>query len=238
MKKIIVLILTVALCMAALSSCNFIDKLLNKNVEVEKTPLDEVAAMYNMSAPTKVSAVTKQTISATTLTCTYELVTGQVDNLPASVYTVVSEEFDSVENGGATDVVKPLIKSTTKKTEAIQGVGSRVNGGEWNPEGTIWSIGRGGMAINLDNASVTNVTYADHVLSFTVPQANVAVVLGEDYSKNIDSDVEITITVDGAVVTSIELHYFLKGDESIHLPQSEMKVTVDYTYDIEKITIS
>lgn len=237
MKKIIVLILTVALCMSALTSCKVINKVLNKG-EPETTPLDEVASMYNMSAPTKITAVTKQTISATTLTCEYELVTGAVDGKAASVYTVKTQEFNTVENGGATDIVKPLINETIKKTEAIEGVGSRVNGSEWNPEGTIWIIGRGAMGLNLDNDSVTNVTYENHVLTFTVPKANASVVLGEAYSKNIDSDVSVTIVDDGAVVTAINLSYLLAGDEAAKLPQSEMKIEVVYTYDIEKITIS
>lgn len=234
MKKIIVLVLTVALCVAAMSSCAFFDKLKN----VFKNPLDDVASMYNESAPTRIVASTKHTVASLELNCRYELVTGYVDNMPASVYTVYTEELESVENAGSTDIKKPLIKTTNKITEAIQGIGSRINGGEWNAEGSIYTIGRGGMAINLDKKSVEDVNYEDNVLTFTVPQSKVANVLGADYVAGIASDVKITITDDGAVITSIELRYTLAGDESANLPQSEMVVKVEYTYDLEKITIS
>jgi hypothetical protein len=93
------------------------------------------------------------------------------------------------------------------------------------------------MALNLDEDSLENVVYENNTLTFTIPVANVATVLGEEYSQNIGSDVEVVIVDDGAVVTSIDLHYFLKADESINLPASEMTVKVVYTYDIERINI-
>jgi hypothetical protein len=81
------------------------------------------------------------------------------------------------------------------------------------------------------------VVYENHTLSFTVPAANVAQVLGEEYSANVSGDVEVVIVDDGAVIASIDLHYFLKGDEAAHLVESEMTVKVVYTYDLEKITL-
>ena len=232
MKKIIVLMLTLALCMAAFASCGLFKK------TEEANPLADVAKMYNQSAPTKIVATTKHTISSLELNANYELVTGYVDDKPASVYTVTTDELESVENGGATDIKKPHIKTTTKTTEAIEGIGSRTNGGDWNTQGSVYTIGRGGMALNLDKASVTNVNYTDNVLTFTVPQANAAIVLGSDYAANIASDVQVTIVNDGAVVTYVELHYSLAGNPANNLPQSEMVVKVEYTYDLEKITIS
>lgn len=232
MKKIIVLMLTIALCVAAFSSCGLFKK--NK----EASPLEKVSSMYSQSAPTKIVATTNHTIASLQLNNKYELVTGYVDDAPASVYTVTTEELESVENGGATDIKKPHIKTTTKVTEAIQGIGSRTNGGDWNTQGSVYVINRGGMALNLDEASVTDVNYADNVLTFTIPQANVATVLGADYSSNIASDVKVTIVNDGAVITSVELHYSLAGNAATNLPQSEMVVKVEYTYDLEKITIS
>ena len=94
------------------------------------------------------------------------------------------------------------------------------------------------MAINLDKDSVTDVKYKDNVLTFTVPAANAGTVLGQNYATDIASDVQVTIVNDGAVVTSIELHYSLKGNEAAHLVESEMVIKVVYSYDLEKITIS
>ena len=234
MKKIIVLILTLALCAATLSSCG----LVNKIKGMFKSPLDDVAVMYSNSAPTKVTATTKQVFKSYELNCSYELVTGQVDGMTASVYTVVTEEPESLANAGGTDVVKPFIKTTTKKTEAIEGIGSRTNGGNWDPAGTAYALGRGTMAINLDKKSVTNVKYENHVLTFTIPNANIATVLGSGFVDLIAGDVEVTIVDDGAVVTSIELHYTAVGNEKANVAESEMTIKVEYTYDIEQITIS
>lgn len=240
MKKIIILALVMALCAACFVACipSKDNNSGNNNNNVVSTPLDDVAKMYSQSAPTKIVATTKQTIASVELNCEYELVNGTVDNVPASVYKVYTEELESVENGGGTEVIKPLIKSTTRKTESIQGVGSRVNGGDWDPAGTVYTITPGAMAINLDKNSVTNVEYKDNVLTFTVPVANAGTVLGEKYVADIASDVQVTIVTDGAVVTSIELHYSLKGNEAAHLIQSEMIIKVEYSYDLEKITIS
>ena len=112
----------------------------------------------------------------------------------------------------------------------------RTNGGDWDPAGAVWSIGRGRMAINLDATAITNMTYENNVLSFTVPADKAAVVFGADYAKNISSEVQVTIVNDGAVVTSVDLHYYLAGDGA-NLAESEMTVKVIYTYDLERITI-
>ena len=230
MKKIIVLILAVALCVTALTSCQYLDMLKGDST------LEDVATMYNMSAPTKVVATTEQNFGSYELNCSYEIVTGYVDNSRASVYTVTTEELRTVEEGGKTEEVKDMIKTTTKKTEAIEGFGSRTNGGDWNPEGDVWTIGRGRMAINLEESALTNVVYENNTLTFVVPVANVATVFGESYAANIASDVEVTIVNDGAVVTSVNLHYYLAGDGA-NLPETEMTVKLVYTYDLERITI-
>ena len=243
MKKIIILALVMALCAACFVACipskdNNNGNNNDNNNNVVSTPLEQVAKMYKQSAPTKIVASTKQTISSLELNCKYEIINGTIDDFPASVYNMYTEELETVENGGGSEVIKPLIKSTTRKTEAIQGIGSRVNGGDWDPSGTVSTITPGAMAINLDNNSVTDVEFKDNVLTFTVPVANAATVLGESYSADIASDVQVTIVTDGAVVTSIELHYSLKGNDAAHLIQSEMVVKVEYSYDLEKITIS
>lgn len=227
MKKLVVLLLLVALVVPALFSCN------------KTTPVDLVDGMYKVSQPTKVVATTKQIIIADQLELDgrYEIVTGYVDSKLASVFKMETEEIRSVEEGGQNDEVKDLIKTTTKVVEAIEGKGARVNGGEWNEEGTVWNIGRGRMALNLDNDFVKTYTYDNHVLTIDVAKENAAQVLGEDYAQYIDSDVHIVIVDDGAVVTSIELTYYTVANAEANLDRTQMYVRVDYTYDIEKITI-
>ena len=136
MKKIIILALVMALCAACFVACipsKDNNSSNNNNNNNASTPLEQVAKMYSQSEPTKIVATTKQTIASVELNCEYEIVNGTVDNLPASVYSTYTEELESIENGGGTDVIKPLIKTTIRKTEAIQGIGSRINGGEWDP---------------------------------------------------------------------------------------------------------
>lgn len=236
MKKIIVFALVLALSVAALSSCAVVDKVLGL-IKGETDIYTEAMNRYYVSEPTKVVATTKQTVGALELDCSYELITGYVDNVPASVYTVATEEIRSVEDGGNNEEVKDIIISTVKKTESVEGLGSRTNGGEWNPLGTVWKIGRGRMAINISEENVQNAVYENNVFTCTVPADKVVAVLGEDYAADVAGDVEVKIFDDGAVVTSVELHYFLKGDESINLPESEMDVKIVYTYDLERITI-
>ncbi len=244
MKKIILLLLVVALSVATLSSCNiFKNSQQSKDpdpapVTKEPTALEKVAEMYRNSAPTKVTAVTTQTVTEDIeLVCTYELVNGTVDGAPASVYTEKKQELDTVESGGATEVIKPLVKDTVRVTEAIEGIGSRVNGGNWNAQGSVTNIVRGGMAIYLNEAYLTNVKYENNKLTFVIPVANVATVLGDSYATYIASDVYVTIANDGAVITSIELSYNLKANEAAKLGETAMVVKVEYTYDLEEITI-
>ena len=149
MKKIVVLLLIAALVVPALFSCT----------PQVITPVNVVAGMYKVSQPTKVVATTKQIIVPDILELDgrYEIVTGYVDSKPASVYKMQTEEIRSVEEGGQNEEVKELVKTTSRVVEAIEGKGSRINGGDWNEEGTVWNIGRGRMALNLSNDYVKSV---------------------------------------------------------------------------------
>ena len=230
MKRIIALMIVVALSVCALTSCDLFGK--------SDSVLDDVATMYSKSSPTKVVATTVQKIGSYELDCSYEIVNGYVDNRLASVYTSTVETLRNVDEGGANDEVKDMIKTNYEKIESIEGFGSRTNGGDWNPEGSVWTVGRGRMAINLVEDAVTNVQYDANTktLTFVVPAANVATVFGADFSASMSSDVEVKIVNDGANVTSIDLHYYLAGDGA-NLERSEMTVSVVYTYDLERITI-
>ena len=228
MKKILVLVLTIALCMTALTSCF---------LKSRKT-LKEITEMYSNSAPTMVVATTKQTFKAYELNSKYELKNGLVDGKTASVYVVTKEELESIENAGGSDIVRPMIKTTTKTTEAIEGIGTRTNGGEWDASGVPTVISRGAMALNLNTRAITEIVYENNVLTFVIPNANIETVLGTGYAKGIAGDVKVTIVNDGAVITSIELRYNISGDSAAHLEESEMVVYVEYHYDIQQITVS
>ena len=229
MKKIIVFMLVLALCVTAITSCG-------KNNP--KKILQKIDEMYANSAPTKVVATTKQVFSAYELNCTYELTTGQVDGAAASIYKVAKEELESIENAGGSDIIRPMIKSSTKVTESIEGIGTRVDGGAWDASGTVYTIGRGEMALNLTKDTVTDIKYENSVLTFTIPNANIATVLGEAYATGVDGDIKATIVNDGSVIVSIELIYTVAADAKAGLEASQMTVYVEYQYDIQPITIA
>lgn len=228
MKKILAFALVVCLCVPALFSC--------ASIKTKKT-VDNLADKYSVSQPTKVSATTKQTVNELELNSSYEIVTGYVDNAPAFVYTSTVESLRSVDEGGENEEIKQLIKVESKKIEGIEGKGTRVNGGTWDEEANLWSIGRGRMALNLNHKLLKDISYENNTFKCTIPYENVADVLGSSYAADVASDVILVIVDDGAVVTSVELFYNLTANADVHITTSSMHVKVVYTYDIEKINI-
>ena len=94
------------------------------------------------------------------------------------------------------------------------------------------------MALNLSKDTVTDVKYENSTLTFTIPNANIATVLGEAYATGVDGDIQATIVNDGSVITSIELRYTISADTKAGLEASQMVVYVEYQYDIQPITIA
>ena len=221
--------LVLALCVTALTSCGKTST---------KKAIKMTNEMYANSAPTKIVATTKQVFSAYELNCTYSLTTGQVDGATASIYKVAKEELESIENAGGSDIIRPMIKSTVKVTEAIEGIGARVDGGAWDASGSVYTIGRGSMALELDKDNITDVVYENSTLTFVIPNANIAIVLGEAYATGVEGDIQVTIVNDGSAITSIELRYTLAADAKAGLEASQMIVHIEYQYDIQPITIS
>ena len=259
MKKIIISLLIVALCVPALFACDeatgnmaesFPSTIPQVTPPASDSPVSDVQAvakMYEVSQPTKVVAITKQVLidGILELNCSYEMVTGYIDGLSAYVYKSSVEGVRSVEDGGRNDEVKPIKETSHTLEEYIEGTGVRVTTVKENEEfsggfdklAETKAIGKGKMAINLKDKYVEDVEYSDGTLSFTIPEKYVSSVLGKTYAKYISGDVKAVITNDGAQITSIELVYTISGSSSNNVSSSEMYVKVDYSYDIEKITI-
>lgn len=260
MKKITVFLLIVALCIPALFACdqvntNMTDALPSTLPQVTPggnpndnlSDAERVAEMYSVSQPTKVVASTKQVIvsGVVELSCSYEMTTGYVGGNAAYVYTSHVESVRTVEDGGKNDEVKPIKTWAKTIEEYVEGKGVRTTSknevdeyvSDWNAEAESKAIGKGKMAINLADKYIEDAKYEDHVFTFKIPKANVSSVLGKTYSKYIAGDVQVVITDDGAQITSIELTYNIKGDSDSNVNQSTMYVKVEYSYDIEKITI-
>ena len=213
--------LTIALCVTAITSCG---------KQKPKKIIEEINEMYSNSAPTMVVTTTKQVFNSYELNCRYELKNGMVDGKAASVYTTVVESPESIENAGGSDIVKPFINRTEHTTIAVEGIGTKTDNGNWDPAGTITSIGRGSMALNLDKDTITDVVYENNVLTFVIPNEHIDTVLGAGASTGIEGDVKVTLVNDGAVVTSVELRYTLAGDSKANLGSSEMIIFVEYPF--------
>ena len=245
MKKIIAFLLLVTMCVPALFSCEETEMFPNAIpdtgiLDAPVSDVESVSQMFARSLPTKVVASTRQVIleDVLVLNCNYEIVTGYVNGgMSAFIYKSHVEELRTIEDGGNNDEVKPLVKTTDKVVEGIEGFGTRTDGGEWNPEGAMMELERGKMSLALKESNMKNIKFENNVLSFVIPSGKATKVLGSTYGKDIDGEVAVTITVDGAYVLSIELTYELKGDKDINLDDSLMYVRVDYSYDLELITI-
>ena len=208
--------------------------------EDEYRILQNVAEVYRTSAPTKVSAITKQTFTSYELNSNYELKVGTIENnVMASVYTFTKEELESIENAGGTDIVRPMIRVTSGMVESIDGIGYRVNGGDWSTGDSPYFIDSGAMALTFDKTSVANVVCHDSVVTFNVRKDKVDNVFGEGVlSGGIDGDIQVVIVIDGSVIRSITLAYTVAGDSAAHLAPSEMIIYVEYSYEKQSITIT
>ena len=103
----------------------------------------------------------------------------------------------------------------------------------------------GTIAIKFTEEDVMKVEYEElgeykNKLTFTVHNKNIEKVFGYDYNGNnlieADSNVEVEIINNGAVVTSVTISYSI--DASVDFPERVITITTTYSYDVEKIEIA
>ena len=241
MKKIIALMLALVCCFA-LFACG--------EEEVVTNGVLDTITYYGNSQPTRVETVTCQTIldddgvsAVEELNGNYVLVTGKINGKIATVKTYTQDVLRSIEDG-STDKVLPPKTTVSGSEEYLEDYGYRVNGGAWNPDGYNFSPALGAIAIGITEANVGSYTYTEekynNTLTFTVANAKIGEVFGvdEDGVPMIiaDSDVDVVITNNGAVVTSITLSYYVEADGDY--PAREVTVSVSYTYAVEEVTLT
>ena len=241
MKKIIALVLALA-CSFALFACG--------EEEVVTNGVLDTIEYYSNSQPTRVETVTCQTIldddgetAVEELDGYYLLVTGKINGKIATVKTYTQDVLRSVEDGSKVEIVPP-VDTQSGSEEYLEGYGRRINGGQWNPDGYNFSPAIGSIAIGITEANITNWKYEEaqynNTLSFTVANAKIAEVFGADEDGipaiEADSDVEVVITNNGAVVTGITISYSveMKGD----FPARNVTISVTYGYAVEEVTLT
>ena len=258
MKKILALILSLALsftCVFALVGCgecehadengdNICDKCSDPYV-AEIAGYAKTIECYKNSLPTKVVTKSLQNfydyddegekVVVYDLESETVLITGKSAGLDATVETSTREVLRDVTS--SEDVIGPIqiVESTM---EYLQGYGRRSNGDEW-VEGTNFAPRLGSIGIDITPENIFNPTYTEGAVnefSFTVKKADIAAVFG-NVVKDIaaDSDVKVTITNDGAVVTGISISYSMKAFDNF--PERTVEINVTYGYAVEVINI-
>ena len=258
MKKILALILSLALsftCVFARVGCGECehadengDKICDKcSTDYAPDAMGYAKTMecYKNSLPTKVVTTSIQEfydfddngekVVVYDLESETVLVTGKSAGLDATVETTTREVLRDVTS--SEDVIGP-IQVVTSTLEYLQGYGRRSNGDEW-VEGTNFAPRLGSIGIDITAQNVWNATYTEgavNTFSFTVKKADVAEVFGNSI-KNLstDSDIKVSITNDGAVVTGISIAYSMKAFDNF--PERTVEINVTYGYDVEVINI-
>lgn len=259
MKKLIALILCLILsftCVFALASCGECDEHVDKDGDNKcdecgedyTAPVDGVArtlTCYSNSLPTKVVFVAKQEFFEVEdgqkfvvydLDTETVLVTGKVNGVDATVETTMRETLRAVTEGK--DILSAIaVQNTTR--EYLEGRGIRLDGADWNAAGANFAPTLGSIAIGIGNGNVTNVTYTEapynNVLTCTVPRDKIASVFGSKVTLTSDTDIQLTIVNDGAVITSLTLTYGVKA--SGNYPERKVSVVVNYDYNVQKVTL-
>lgn len=258
MKKILALILSLALsltCVFALVGCGECEHAdANGDMICDKCSASYVPDIagyaktmecYKNSLPTKV--VTKsiqnfydydedgEKVVVYDLESETVLISGKSAGLDATVETTTREVLRDVTS--SEDVIGP-IQVVTSTMEYLQGYGRRSNGDEW-VEGTNFAPRLGSIGIDITAANIHNTSYTEgdvNTFSFTVKKADIEAVFGKSIKDiSTDSDVKVTITNDGAVVTGISLSYSMKAFDNF--PERTVEISVTYGYAVEVINI-
>ena len=215
MKKILSLIIVLA-CALSLFSCG------GKGV-------GEINKMYAVSCPTKIVTTSTQIINGRTLSGSETIIAGKIDGKAAAVHEYSYEKFADIESASSSPIV-----TETNRIEYLEGYGTRSAGGKWNAEGADFSPTPGSIAITLTKIDNAKISEDKKTFTCTVKAENTAVVFGED--RAVAADVSVTITTNGTVVTGVVLTYNLEATESS--PAVAVTITVDYSYDLELITLT
>ncbi len=197
---------------------------------------EKILAMYNRKSPTKSVTVATYSFGDTKLQDTTILISGKIDGTKAAAeLTQITQRLRSVADGSNAAILGSIEETTTvKEFYEGRGVRTQVNGGLWG----IWDVSasnfapsEGSISLNITDAQIKDIKDNGKTISFTVPKANTESVLG----KAINSDVSVILKNDGACVVGIEIVY--SEAATANTPKIDVSIKVEYTYDIENITI-
>lgn len=226
MKKIVSVITLLAIVVCTLASC--------------APGVDAVISCYNKSYPQKIVVESQQMFGNDGLSSVTTLIRGTTGDDFTALMTVEETELRSIDEGSGTIIYSPEKTVSTSK-HYREGYGVREKDvlgdnvwSEWDDDGVNFFPAKGELGLNLDTSVMTDVQYADNVLSFTVKAGEATKVFGAD--SDIKSDVHVTITTDGAVVLGVTVEYVVPADAE--KGTKEMSVTVKATYSYAKVQLN
>lgn len=219
---------------------------------------DSIAAFIRASKnsePTKVVTntvyVTGEGSSARAYNISSVLVSGTVDGSIAAVYTSEYPTLKNVEEGSG-NIIVDVIANNVYKMEFLQGSGVRetLNGVVQKVGGNEWAVGKNfapakgeiALGITASNINVTEFVIEEnrHEMHFVVSKAKVNEVFGKTgATANIDAsgDVNVILTSNGAVITSVQISYKIAGSSKDNIPDQTVTIVTEYGYSVQSIDI-
>ena len=239
MKKLIAILLVVA-CMLAMGACGG-----TGNGVTDETPitpsstteaqkvLDALADLIRTSTPTQSKVNTVTGTADVNLKSELTITMGQLSGKEAALYV---HEYESFNDLGAKEA-KTL---TVETQECVEGMGIRVDGGNWEPDQSSFVRRLQPYRMSLDATVIKSLRTSEDetIVSFTVPAENAGDVFTNFDAKTIASmisDVSVRIETDGSSVTVIEISYNSKSVPNMENPKVEIKA--EYSYDLQSITL-
>ena len=238
MKKIIALILALA-CVFAVCSCGEDDV-----EEVQKTPeqiaVETTLACYAASVPTRIQTNTERVYGENyyTLKGEYITETGKTaEGLVITVKTYTQDKLRYVADGAGPEVLEHFYPEKGFD-QFLEGKGRSTDGKKW-VDGANFAPTAGSIALNITLDNITDITYTEakysNVMSFVVLEDMAAEVFGADAKGNcildIESDVTVSITNNGAVVTGVTIEYTVEEDDDY--PGQTVVIDTVYGYEIQ-----
>ncbi len=192
---------------------------------------DRVDKMFKSVAPTKVITEINEDIGSITLVSKYTLISGTVDGVAAATYEFSEMTLRTIDEGAVDTELLPWVE-TTGFWEYHDDKGLRTDGKKWDSDGENFApkVGSGALK-KISKKLMTKVEEdkAAKTINFTVLAADTKTVFGEE----IKSDVAVTVTHDGVLVTGVQLSYKVPASDKDH-PDVKTTVNILYSYDAEK----
>lgn len=260
MKKLIAMLLLLAMVTVAVTSCGTApveptpegDKLNSGSINGEdgstssgvtdmdasSDPLAYMAKIYAASKPTKTVATWTQKVGArgekSPMNGSSVLTVGKVSGKDAAVYT---ETYDKIADVGGNALVETVSSTKTYYDGRI-----RTNNGPWR-KGYNFAPYDGSIAPVLNDELVDTYSYENHVLTLSVSSENADAFFANfmDFrfkptNLNIKYDIQMTIEDVGGTISRVTLKYTIPAGETVTEP-IQYEATLVYSYDLQQISI-